>query len=364
MARTLLTVSGAIPDDLEALIADDRRPRPDYRELATSLDGELIDHREALRRAGRIGKIIGRIAGPNAVLAYVCWRSRKRYETIFTDGEQVGIPLAALFRFTPGRRARHLMIVHVLSVPKKARLISWLQLAGEVDLYLVYATRQKAFIERELGVAPERVVLTPFAVDTTFFHPEPRMSDGGVATICAAGLEHRDYDTLIEAVRDLPVQLVIASGSPWSRRSDHARSNDLPGNVVVTRFDLHELRDLYQRSRFVVVPLEDVEFQAGITTILEAMAMARAVVCTRTPGQTDTIEHEVNGLYVPPADVAAMRSAITALLTDPARADALGAAGRAWAIQHAHTPTYAANLAAAAAAAAARPTTPDYPDRT
>ncbi|MGE3326780.1 MAG: glycosyltransferase family 4 protein [Acidimicrobiia bacterium] len=348
MALTLLTVSGTIPDDLETLIANDRRPRPDYRELASSFDGELIDHAEARRRSGRLGKIIERFAGPNAVLAYVCWRSRKRYDTIFTDGEQVGIPLAALLRFTPGERAKHLMIVHILSVPKKAKLVSLLRLAGKIDLYFVYASAQKEFIERELGVPSDRVILTPFAVDTAFFRPQPRAETDDVPVISAAGLEHRDYDTLIEAVRDLPVRLVIASGSPWSKRTDHARSNNLPSNVEVTRFDLHGLRDLYQQSRFVVVPLKDVEFQAGITTILEAMAMARAVVCTRTPGQTDTIVHDVNGLYVPPSDIVAMRSAITSLLDDPTNADTLGASGRAWAIEHAHTPTYAANLAASA----------------
>jgi hypothetical protein len=35
------------------------------------------------------------------------------------------------------------------------------------------------------------------------------------------------------------------------------------------------------------VPLLDVPFQAGVTTILEAMAMEKTVICSRTLGQTD-----------------------------------------------------------------------------
>ena len=71
-------------------------------------------------------------------------------------------------------------------------------------------------------------------------------------------------------------------------------------------------------------------FQAGITTILEAMAMGKAVVCTRTTGQTDTIIDGENGIYVPPSDLRALRTAINELTSDLAEAKQLGAAGRRW----------------------------------
>ena len=121
--------------------------------------------------------------------------------------------------------------------------------------------------------------------------------------ICAAGLERRDYPTLMEAVDGLDVRVVIAAASPWSTKSDSTENRDIPSNVEVRRLSLFELRDLYAASRFVVMPLFDVEFQAGITTILEAMSMGHAVVCTRTEGQTDTIIEGETGLYVRPGDV-------------------------------------------------------------
>ena len=109
-------------------------------------------------------------------------------------------------------------------------------------------------------------------------------------------------------------------------------------------FDQFELRALYGRAAFVVVPLEETDFQAGITTILEAMAMAKAIVCSRTEGQTDTIVDEVNGLYVPPGDVPALRRAIERLLADPELAGRLGAAGREWVRTRADIGVYAAAL--------------------
>jgi glycosyltransferase involved in cell wall biosynthesis len=186
------------------------------------------------------------------------------------------------------------------------------------------------------SVPPERVALSPFMVDARFFAldqvPAPR-GPRERPLICAVGLEHRDYPTLLAAVRGLPVDLVIAAASPWSKRSDTTAGQEIPANVTVARFSQYDLRQLYADSSFLVMPLYNVAFQAGVTAILEAMSMSRAVICSRTPGQTDVIVEGETGLYVPPGDVPALRSAIEGLLARPADANAgdggrLGQAGR------------------------------------
>jgi glycosyltransferase involved in cell wall biosynthesis len=58
------------------------------------------------------------------------------------------------------------------------------------------------------------------------------------------------------------------------------------------------------------------------------MAMGKAVVCSRTPGQTDVIEEGQTGLYAPPSDPQALRTQIQRLLNDPPLAAQLGQAGR------------------------------------
>ena len=78
-----------------------------------------------------------------------------------------------------------------------------------------------------------------------------------------------------------------------------------------------ELRALYARSRFVVVPLLPSDSDNGITTILEAFAMGKAVICTETAGQIGVLEHGVNCLRVPAFDVEALRAAIVELWRDP-----------------------------------------------
>jgi glycosyltransferase involved in cell wall biosynthesis len=63
--------------------------------------------------------------------------------------------------------------------------------------------------------------------------------------------------------------------------------------------------------------------------LLEAMAAARPVVATAVGAMPEVLRHGHNGLLVAPQDAAALAQALEALLDDPARAAALGAAARA-----------------------------------
>jgi glycosyltransferase involved in cell wall biosynthesis len=345
--RVLLTVSGAVPTDLDQDVARGNRPRADYAELARELGADLLDVPAALRTTGWLGRALARIGGPGAVLAWACFRSRRRYDVVFTDGEQVGLPLAALLRLVRERPA-HLMVVHRLSVPKKAVLFRALRLGEGIDRMFTYASAQRRFVEEHLRSPVGSVVQTPFMVDTAFFAPEvapPRRRGETRPLICAAGLERRDYPTMVEAVRDLDVRVVLAAASPWSKQPDSSAGVDRPVQVEVRQLGFVDLRALYAEADVVVVPVVETDFQAGITTILEAMAMAKPIICTRTSGQTDTIIDGVTGVYVPPGDPDAMRDAIERLLADPAWASSLGAAARRWAVEHADIHRYCERLA-------------------
>lgn len=330
MREVLLTVSGSIVPDAAEQAARGLRPRADYLELARSFDADLIDYTGARRIAGRIGAVLERVGGPDLLLAWACFQRRNDYRVIFTDGEQIGIPLALLLKlFGLGRRARHLMIVHILSVKKKMVFFDYAGIQSHIDRFLVYSSWQKQFVETRWRVAAQRVIFTPFMVDTHFFAPDqvtPRHDHR--AMICSVGLEARDYPTLLQAVDGLAAAIMIAAASPWSKRSDTTSGQQIPANVTVCRLSQYDLRQLYADSAFLVMPLHNVDFQAGVTAILEAMAMERAVICSRTPGQTDVVVDGETGIYVPPGDPQALRNAIDYLLEHPAEAERMGRAGR------------------------------------
>jgi glycosyltransferase involved in cell wall biosynthesis len=345
--RVLLTVSGTIPDDLAEKVAAGARPRADYLELAGRLDADLLDRRMVDVSGSRMVKVFSRVAGPDVAMAWMCFRRRRSYDVILTDGEQVGLPLALLSTFAARRnRAKHVMIVHIMSVRKKSLMFRGLHLGRGIDAMIVYSSAQQQFATDQLGVPAEHVHLHPFMVDTVFFDPAAVSSKRSRAMICTAGLECRDYPTLLEAASGLDVDVVVAAASPWSKRTSGLEGQTLPPNVTVVRLDLFQLRQLYGEAAAVVMPLQPVDFQAGITTILEAMAMGRVVICTRTAGQTDTLVEGQTGWYVPERDGPAMRAAIEGVLSDPAAAAAVGSRARAWAVQQADIGVYVDGLAA------------------
>jgi glycosyltransferase involved in cell wall biosynthesis len=191
-----------------------------------------------------------------------------------------------------------------------------------------------------LGFTGEQVVRVPYQVDTRFWHPQ----SVAATHIASAGQEFRDYLTLMWAVDGIDVPVRVAAGSLWSSREKNF-GRTVPKNVQIGRLPYDELRSMYASSLFVVVPLHDVDFQAGIITILEAMAMGKAVITSRTAGQRGVVTGpmmvdgrleetgerawtEPTGLYVPPGRADALRQAIAYLLARPDEAARMGAAGR------------------------------------
>jgi len=341
MNDVLLTVSGLIPTDLEVQIERGTRPLTDYVAMSREFGADLVDYARAREQAGLIGRLLEKTMGPDFMLGWACFKLRKQYKVIFTDGEQVGIPFAFFAKFLGFRkRPQHLMIVHILSVKKKMIFFDWFGIQSHVDKFLCYATRQKKFIEERWKVPGDRVVFTPFMVDADFFSlknvdPNAKLNDSLADLVqiqkpilCAVGLEFRDYPTLIKAVKGLDVHVVVAAGSPWSKRSDSTEGQEIPDNMTVQRFTQFDLRGLYAMSRFMVMPLLENDFQAGVTALLEAMAMEKAIICSQTRGQIDVIVDGENGLYVSPEDPASLHQAIEHLLTRPEEAERMGKNGR------------------------------------
>ncbi|MEJ7811823.1 MAG: glycosyltransferase family 4 protein [Gemmatimonadaceae bacterium] len=68
--------------------------------------------------------------------------------------------------------------------------------------------------------------------------------------------------------------------------------------------------------------------------IVEGMLAGRPVVASRAGGALEIIQDGVTGLLIQPGDPRALAAAVSSLIEHPDRADALGAAGRAYALAH------------------------------
>jgi len=141
--------------------------------------------------------------------------------------------------------------------------------------------------------------------------------------IISAGRTGRDYRILLEAVKDLPLRLILVA--------DYSNLTGIPlsKNVEVKyNIPLNELIGLTASARFAVLPLQDLSISVGQSVLLEAMALGKAVIVTRNASTIDYITDGETGILVSPDDSEDMKKAIMFLLKNPQKAAQIGARAR------------------------------------
>jgi len=308
--------------ELERLEARDESPRVSLYER--QLNSDMLDRLDVDRVPGAGGFVLRRLP-PGLALAIVAFRRRRRYDAVVSWAEAFGLPFAGLLKLT-GARVPHVALFSWISVPKKAALLR--RVHTHIHRLVLWSSSQYEFAVERLGIPAERIVRLQWLVDERFWRPLGLPGD----MACAAGREMRDYATLVDAIRDWPVPFHIAANAEPTRRdrwmSDVRALGALPSQVTLGPRSPLELRALYARSRFVVIPLLPTDTDNGITVMTEAMAMGKPVICTRVAGQRDLLEDGVNGLLVPPGDAHALRRAIDYLWSRPDECERMGREGR------------------------------------
>jgi glycosyltransferase involved in cell wall biosynthesis len=315
--RLAVVVATSIREGLEDEIAEGRLPRRDYFEIARRTGAELVHEEHPRWFAG----ILSRVLGPPAAHAWIIFRRRHTYDVVHTLSEDVGLPLAFLLRVFRSRK-RHVMVAHRLSTKRKRALLR--VTARSIDRIIVYGSAQAEAAHR-LGLDPPLVTTVLHPADHHFWSPS---SEQPADYICSAGLEYRDYPTLLGAVDGTDIETVIAAASPFSRRKSGVERQSVPANVRFVALTPLQLRDVYRRARVVVIPLVDVDFQAGSLVMYEAMACGRPVIASETTGQRDIVRPSETGVLVRPGDPHALRARLSEMLKSPVKAEQMGRRAR------------------------------------
>lgn len=136
---------------------------------------------------------------------------------------------------------------------------------------------------------------------------------------------YKGLDVLLEAyagLRDAPPLVIIGY-----QTSEYPIQTKVfpPGVVALYDWPHAAVMQAWARSMLAIVP--STWSEPCPTVAMEAMALGKAVIASRIGGLTDIVGDGETGLLVAPSDPAALREAMAALLADPARRAAMGAAG-------------------------------------
>jgi phosphatidyl-myo-inositol dimannoside synthase len=249
-----------------------------------------------------------------------------------------------------------------VALPGSRQLLQ--RIAGDLDVLTYISEYTRGRLEPALGRRTRLAQLSP-GVDVDRFTPD---ADGAAVrrryglgeapvVVCVSRLVARKGQDVLVAgwsrvlARHPGARLLLVGGGPAEvslRRAVAARG--LSDSVVLTgATPLSELPGHYAAGDVFAMPCRtrrgglDVE---GLGMVfLEAAACGRPVVAGTSGGAPETVQEGVTGHVVDPRSPEVVADALADLLDDPARARAMGAAGRAWVEQRWSWTTIAAGFA-------------------
>lgn len=188
---------------------------------------------------------------------------------------------------------------------------------------------------RERVLLPQRVLVVPNAVPIPDIRTDAGVrlrgqllagSENTLVLTLARLDEQKGLPTLVHAASGVPgARFVIAGEGPQRAQLEELiRSLGLQHRVILLghRTDISELLaacDLFVLpSRFEGLPV----------SLLEAMAVGKAVVATDVGGTNEIVKHEHNGLLVPVDDDVSLAAAIRRVISDAGLARRIATAGR------------------------------------
>lgn len=209
---------------------------------------------------------------------------------------------------------------------KHGLLVSRQQMLEEYEL----ATRILVLSEKAeetflaAGVPREKLFRHQRGVDVERFTPAPAPPEKFRALFVGALIERKGVHHLLRVWRRLGLknaELVLV-GSVHAEMEPVLR--ECAGPEVIVRGFVSDVAAEYRAAAVHVFPSE---CEGSAKCIYEAAACALPQITTREAG--DVVQHEVNGLIIPPNDPEALAAALLRLHNDHALCAQLGAAGRA-----------------------------------
>ncbi len=173
------------------------------------------------------------------------------------------------------------------------------------------------FLQLRYDLPSEKVAYIPHGVEERFFLQRDYAGRSSLRLLYAGTwLEQRGIFYLREAMKSLVgkipgLRLTIAGGGSRPEEIKDFIGTGLSGLIrVLPKISAEGMPELYAEHDIFVFP----SLMEGLPCVLlEAMAGGMPVVTTETCGMVDVVEHEVNGLLVPPANAEALIEAILRL---------------------------------------------------
>ena len=186
---------------------------------------------------------------------------------------------------------------------------------------------------------PQKLVVGHWGADLDFYDRILANCDTNIHNDCtfiATGKEQRDQPTLIEAFnrsqRHLILYIGINSNSNIPNPNLEAVNNCHPkSNIDVVKICgllPYEIACEVAKAQCVAICCKPTRYTAGLTTVVEALALGLPIICSRNPQIPIDFDSEGCGIAVDYGDVEGWQRATDYIATHPDEAQRMGKRGR------------------------------------
>lgn len=249
-----------------------------------------------------------------------------KYDLVLSHGAQSGVALSLFRRFFPGK-AKHVLfdIGAFNSAAESGMALKFMQWTSKsFDGVIYHESRQIEYYEKMFPWLVDRARFILYGADSKYFirenHAKPKQ------TILCIGYRKRDWDTVVKAYADLIQRLnkenmdnsKTQNSYAYETQGEGARNTPVPElyligtdcymvdkryetipNLVIRTIKSLSLEELIyeiQASWFGVLPLKSFNYSFGQMTLLQQMALGKAVITAKVPSMVDYVEDGVTGL--------------------------------------------------------------------
>ncbi|MBC7941305.1 MAG: hypothetical protein H7Z19_16390 [Chitinophagaceae bacterium] len=288
----------------------------------------------AARRVATLARWLHRLRNPVPLGALArqsaAWQALREGDVIYAPCGEELTSLAYLRALgllnTPLLALQH----HALNQGRLAGLREpWIRLMVRgLDACPALSTRAMQQINQRCPQGRPKSVVLPWGPDAHYY---PRAQGPGQGML-AAGRTGRDFVTFALGATQAGVAAhIIGLPGPWlAARSRFSAQVQIRTPEAGRVFGYPEMMGAHLAARAIAIPLDDSQVSlAGLTSLVDAMAIGRPVIMTRNPFIDLDIEAQGIGRWVAPGDVDGWAVALRWFDQNPDAAQAMGARARA-----------------------------------
>ena len=266
-----------------------------------------------------------------------------QYDLVISHGMQSGVVVSLWRRFFPGR-CKHIVfeIGSFNSASESGSALKLMQFASRSIDGLIYHTgTQIEYYKKCFPWLTDRAHFVKFGTDSLFFGAQEVKAAQEAVLLCV-GYIKRDWDTLINAYARFAVQLKEKCGQDivvptlklvGKAECEEAAEVKLPEGAkieLVPYIPMQGLMEEIRKAVFCILPLENFNYSFGQMTLLQQMAMGKAVLTARVCSMLDYVEDGRNALFYTAKDTVDLSDKMLLLWKDEILRATLGANAAAY----------------------------------